>query len=176
FSEDFIPQFAKTYRGEVFTKFVFDDTERTFLEENLFYQGTPERYMTIACLNIVCSQCVRHASMDKRGNEELSGRIIEYVLAHITEEMSMKSVAEDFGYEYHYFSAIFNKCIGMSFKDFLNLCRVERACELLNDASATLTHVALESGFQSIRNFDRVFKKVNGITPKEYMRMSQEKM
>lgn len=56
----------------------------------------------------------------------------------------------------------------MSFTDFLNLYRIETALRLLDETDKKITDIALESGFQSVRNFNEAFRKKIGISPSEY--------
>ena len=55
----------------------------------------------------------------------------------------------------------------MNFKKFLNQYRFEYAKNLIVNTDKKLSDIALESGFGSIRNFNRIYYKFSGITPKE---------
>lgn len=176
FSEDFISAFAKANENSIFSKYTCDEKVRNFLCGNLFFQGTPERYTAIGCLNLACAQCLKHARRGERGREDITGAIIDYVSKHICDNITLADIAEALGYEYHYFSAIFKNCMSMSFKEFINLYRFEAACELLNEGNLKLTQIAMESGFQSVRNFNRIFKQLSGITPNMYLKNLQERI
>lgn len=66
-----------------------------------------------------------------------------------------------------YFSKYFEKMSGMNFSSYLNLVRVEKAIQLLQSEKKTpITEVATKSGFSSLRNFNLVFKKLTGYSPK----------
>lgn len=171
FSRDFVPAFAKERGGRSFAPFRCDSEVETFLRQTLFQPEPPELCTLTGCLYLACGQCLRHASPLKgRLDSRLADAIIAYVAGHFTENITLKEVADALGYEYHYFSKVFHDCFQMNFRDFISIYRVEAACGLLADASKELTQVALESGFQSIRNFNRIFKKLCGITPGEYQR------
>lgn len=103
-----------------------------------------------------------------RRNGEFMYKIIEYVSENISENITLGDIADSFGYERHYFSSLFHECFSMNFKSFINIFRVENACRLLSDKSLNITHIASECGFGSIRNFNRIFKNMCGITPGEY--------
>jgi transcriptional regulator GlxA family with amidase domain len=53
----------------------------------------------------------------------------------------------------------------MHFSRYVNLFRVDAATELLQHTDLPITEIALQSGFQSIRNFNRVFLEITGKTP-----------
>ena len=64
-----------------------------------------------------------------------------------------------------YFSKFFKKMADMTFTQYLNLVRVEKAIELLRSGGTTVTNIAISCGFGTIRNFNRVFKSITGYSP-----------
>ena len=67
-----------------------------------------------------------------------------------------------------YFSRLFHKQTRMTFSHYLNFIKVQKAVDLLQkDPSLTVTEVAIQSGFNTIRNFNRIFRAYTGYTPKE---------
>lgn len=69
------------------------------------------------------------------------------------------------GYSPSHFSKVFKKLTGMNFSEYLNIIKIENAIMLLRDNNATMTFISLKCGFSTIRNFNRVFKKVTGYSP-----------
>ena len=67
-----------------------------------------------------------------------------------------------------YFSRIFKNVTGMNYNKWLNMIRLEKATELLANQEMTLTEIAMQSGFQSISSFNRVFREEKGMSPDEY--------
>lgn len=66
-----------------------------------------------------------------------------------------------------YFSRFFHNMTGISFAKYLNCVRVEKAVELIHEnSSITMSEVADLCGFQTIRNFNRIFKNFTGYSPK----------
>lgn len=67
-----------------------------------------------------------------------------------------------------YFSALFHKCVGMTFSQYLNRVRIEKAIDLLQSGkNVKITTVAIDCGFYSLRNFNRIFKSITNYTPKQ---------
>ena len=56
----------------------------------------------------------------------------------------------------------------MTFKEYLLKVRIGYACQLLIEDVLSIAEIAYESGFQNISNFNRQFKRIKGITPKEF--------
>ena len=57
---------------------------------------------------------------------------------------------------------------GISFNSYKNRYRINNACYLLSNSNYSILQCALESGYQSVRSFNRNFKNILGITPAEY--------
>ena len=64
-----------------------------------------------------------------------------------------------------YFSKFFYAHTGMTFTQYLNTIRISFAAERLSAGDATVTEVSQSCGFNTIRNFNRVFKALTGYTP-----------
>ena len=169
FSKDFIISFAQKNKFARFVKFECDKTVEAFLKENLFYQGKPEHYMLISCLYMVCGEYSKCKDIvNIHSDNDFIYRAIDYISENLSKCITLKDMAEDLGYEYHYFSSLFHKYFCMNFKSFMNIFRFETACNLLSDKTETITSVSAKCGFGSIRNFNRVFKDIGGMTPGEY--------
>ncbi len=172
FSEDFILSFSKTNSQISYSKFKCCREIEAFLKEHLFFQGQPELYITKSCLYMVCSECLKHAcAIDMKSTDEFRNRVIEFISENISEDITLSKAAAELGYEYHYFSALFHRCFKMHFKEFINMFRFEYACEMLLHTEKDIAFLAVECGFQSIRNFNRIFKKLSGHTPTEYRKL-----
>lgn len=65
-----------------------------------------------------------------------------------------------------YFSKAFKRFSGMNFSTYLNLIRIEKAIEILDEGKLKITDIATRSGFNSIRNFNRIFYKYTGYSPR----------
>ncbi len=68
------------------------------------------------------------------------------------------------GYSASHFSKIFKAFTGMTFSEYLNVIKIENAIILLRE-NLTMTSISQKCGFSTIRNFNRVFKKITGYPP-----------
>lgn len=168
FSKDYISKFAYREEGRQFAPFRCEQETERFLKEHLF-RGNPPLYLLIACFNLVCDQMLRFAPPRISQEESsLRNQILLFIGNHYTEPITLSQAAEALGYEYHYFSQLFNRCFGMNFRSFINIYRFDLACEMLSETDREIIGIAMESGFQSLRNFNRIFKALSGSTPQEY--------
>ena len=67
-----------------------------------------------------------------------------------------------------YFSSIFKQCNGSSFKEYLNMVRVEESKRLLSNTEYSIIDIAVACGFDDQSYFSKVFKKYTGMSPKQY--------
>lgn len=169
FSEDHVEAFAAKYKNVQFSPFKPDGELTAFLEKELFIQGRPRHYLCLSCLYLICDQCEKNAvGISSPEAKSFRSAILTSISESFQGEISMKNLATSLGYEYHYFSQLFHKHFNMDFKKFINLFRYERACALLSKKDRSITAVYKECGFSSLRNFNRVFKQMSGITPNQY--------
>ena len=66
-----------------------------------------------------------------------------------------------------YFSRFFKRISGMTFSMYLNHIRVNRAIDLIKNTDLSMTEIAMTCGFETIRNFNRVFRQITGYAPRE---------
>ena len=95
-------------------------------------------------------------------------RALEYVSQHYTEKMSLKKAARAAGASEYHLSHLFNARLHMDFRRYVHHLRIDRACRLLAQNSLPVEEVGAACGFASLRSFDRIFKQMQGISPREY--------
>ena len=99
---------------------------------------------------------------------DVSTKVIQYIDEHYTEPLTLKDIARALGYNYRYISDIVNKYYKLPFPTIINSHRIHRACNLLNNGENSITEISMICGFSSTRSFNRNFKSIMKITPKEY--------
>jgi len=95
-------------------------------------------------------------------------KVLDYTFKHFREVISIPQIAKIAYLSRSQFSAFFKRHTGKSYIRFLNELRIENACILLKNKSATIEQVCYEVGFQNVSNFIRQFKKIKGSTPSQY--------
>ncbi len=96
-------------------------------------------------------------------------RAEEYVAHNFCDpNISLISVAKHVGMSAAHFSTIFSQTLGKTFINHLTSMRIEKAKELLAQTDMKLATIAMEIGYNEPNYFSHVFKKNEGITPKEY--------
>jgi AraC-like DNA-binding protein len=91
---------------------------------------------------------------------ELFVRVLKYVSENLSSDLSVAALAAHFGYTPNYFSTLFNKFLGMSFRDYLNRCRIAEYHRIIKgDPAIPRLKAAAEVGFRSPNTFYRALKK-----------------
>ena len=96
-------------------------------------------------------------------------RILKYCVEHYTEPISLETLSKELYLNKDYISHVFKERMHMNYKDFVNKLRVEHASRLLKKGMH-VTETAYESGFSSVRTFNRAFQKYMKMSPREYNR------
>lgn len=95
----------------------------------------------------------------------------EYIEKNYQEDITLTDAAKACGFSEYYFSRIFKEATGKSFVNFLNDYRISKAEKLLIDSNISITDAAFASGFNSIVTFNRIFKKVKGLSPTAFIKI-----
>ena len=100
-----------------------------------------------------------------------SGRIWKarnFIHEHLGEELSLARVAKAANTSVNYFSEKFKEATGTNFVKYIARSRYEKSAALLREADLQVSEIAFASGFQSLSQFNRVFKKLSGKCPTQY--------
>lgn len=109
-------------------------------------------------------------SSKKQESSSLVRQIVDYIEQHYEKPISLEEVAKVFSVSPFYVSKIIKNNLGKSFTDIVNECRIEKAKNLLK-AHVRIKEVVFCCGFQSQSYFSKMFKKLVGVSPKEYQDM-----
>ena len=100
----------------------------------------------------------------------------EYIDKHKNEELSLADVAKTAGASVFHFCKVFHKATGLTFTDYVARIRLEDARTRLLNPNLRVSEIAYDVGFQSLTQFNRIFKRVFGQSPSEFRaRLSSRK-
>jgi AraC-like DNA-binding protein/ligand-binding sensor protein len=92
----------------------------------------------------------------------------EYIDRHKAEPLALSAVAKAAGASVFHFCKVFRKTTGLKFTDYVARVRLEDAKTQLLNPSRRISEVAYDVGFQSLTQFNRMFKRVFGQSPTEF--------
>ena len=107
--------------------------------------------------------------------EEIVKELMCELQEHYNEKITLGELAARYYVNESYLSNLFTRTAGMSLMNYLMKVRVEKAKTLLMMSRLSITNIAEKVGYENMKYFTRVFKKITGETPKDYrLRMEQE--
>lgn len=92
----------------------------------------------------------------------------KFIEQHLAEEISLTRVAKAVHISANFLSEKFKKITGVNFVDYVARARIEKACVLLEDVDIRISEIAFAVGFQSLSQFNRVFKRLSRKSPTEF--------
>lgn len=92
----------------------------------------------------------------------------QYISRHYREGYTLKALSEYLGLNESYLSHLFVQSTGLSMKEYLNRVRTECAENLLKYSDSSLVEISNYVGFSSQSYFGSVFKRIVGMTPRQY--------
>ena len=93
---------------------------------------------------------------------------LEFIETHYGQNITLDEVASHVHLNPAYFSTLFKQSTGSSFKEYLNMVRIEESKRLLTNTDYSIIDIALAAGFDDQSYFSKVFKKYTGLTPRQY--------
>ena len=88
-----------------------------------------------------------------------------FLLAHAADGVTLKQAADQAHLSRHHFCRVFKHSTGITLTDFLARVRVEMVKNLLGNRELRITEAADRAGFQSISQFNRIFRRCTGTSP-----------
>jgi AraC-like DNA-binding protein len=97
----------------------------------------------------------------------------QFIEQHSTEEISLTKLAKAVNISPTHLSEKFKQVTGVNFVDYVAHTRFDKARQLLANGDLRISEIAFEVGFQSLSQFNRVFKKLSGKSPTAYRAAQQ---
>ena len=92
----------------------------------------------------------------------------KYIEAHADEELCLTQIAKVVNINANYLSEKFKQVTGTNFVEYVARTRFANACDLLRKSNLRISEIAFAAGFQSLSQFNRVFKRFSGKSPTQY--------
>jgi AraC-like DNA-binding protein/mannose-6-phosphate isomerase-like protein (cupin superfamily) len=166
FAISFATSFFEKYKKKKVIDPVFDFKEHENINQEI-QQTNIDRYLLKSYFYLIISNYVKGAKivLDDNANNELVVKIIEYIEDNIQESITLKDIAKNLGYSYHYLSSLFKRDFKIGFSNLINEYRINNACQLLTDTDMSISNIAQEVGYTSLRNFNRAFTQITNTIP-----------
>lgn len=172
FSPDTVSSFTQllSHKEAEERKFVPDTRVMEYL-----LQGIEKENVSLceakAYFYFICTEFLKNSPLKEKSLRSVRNYVynaIVYINEHYREELSLQSVAEAVGCSYNYLSKAFFEEVGIRFSQYVNNYRMQKAVYLLLNGETSVTDIAYETGFSSVRNFNRIFLAAMGTSPTEF--------
>lgn len=135
---------------------------------SLYKQSNVEH--VIQWLQSFCDKlCELFQTRRKDYKNHIVTNVRKYINEHVNERLSLNEVAAVFGISPNYLSQLFSKYNDTGFSEYINICKVTESKRLLEEENMKVYEAAEALGFESAFYFSKVFKRVEGVSPTEYI-------
>lgn len=100
---------------------------------------------------------------------------IDYIQENYTEKITIMELADLCHLSENHFRRLFSNAMGTSPLNYINFTRINQACILLKNSNQTILNISHNVGFNSIASFNRNFKEILGVRPKDYRSRATKK-
>jgi AraC-like DNA-binding protein len=115
---------------------------------------------------VLCSENYKQA-FDERGNKKMTD-VYNYIRENFPKQISLEKISRIAHMSPFSFSRYFKKNCGAGFVEYLNRVRMNKACHLLRETEYQVHEISEQCGFSSISNFNKQFRKSEGLPPRDY--------
>lgn len=104
----------------------------------------------------------------ERGIKEKIYAVTNYIHMHYHEDISLTTLADYFVINPCYLSHRFREITGYTVVQYIQMTRIKNAQYLLSNSNEKITQISEDTGFSSFSQFNRVFRKICGMSPSDY--------
>lgn len=97
-------------------------------------------------------------------------RVLDYLHAHYREQVSIEALADVAALSPSGFQRLFRRHTQLSVSDYVAQLRIGQACALLVNTGRPIAHIADEVGYRNLANFNRQFRALKSLTPRDFRR------
>lgn len=97
---------------------------------------------------------------------------VHYFEANYQDKALLSNFCDKYHYNLQYMSRRFKKETGLTALEYIQKIRIKKSCALLVGSSLTIREIAHQTGYDDIKFFNRIFRKMVGMTPSEYRKTS----
>jgi len=157
--------------------FSVEDAKKTesYLVNMVHNKGIEKMISFFSVLKIMCSSdkriplCTENykRAFDERGNKRMTD-VFSYVRENYSSPITLEKVSRMAHMSPFAFSRYFKKFSGSGFVEYLNKVRMNKASHLLRETEYQIHEIATQCGFSSISNFNKQFRRTEGLAPRDY--------
>ena len=175
FPDDFIPQPDLKLSDEQFREIcgLFEKMHLEYKRMQKGYCDIIRAYLIELIVKIFRFKAESSGKNTLQRNNGLINKAIEYMRMNYNSEITLSDLAMQSFISKNYFSRLFKDVTGTNVSDYIQYLRTDQACALLKTTGLKVTDIAMQVGFNDMKFFYEVFKKITGMTPGDYRKKHQ---
>jgi len=156
--------------NDIFKRFdiLFQDDKDVFAFQKKLMDAQELREAIEIIIAFVNNVMEENANSRLDNTDLLIKKAVQYIEDNYSNKISLDDIAGHVGISKYYFSVLFKKEKEITFSNYLNSVRIDKAKQLLKNPQVTVSAVAYELGFNDPQYFSKTFKKYAGMTVTEY--------
>jgi YesN/AraC family two-component response regulator len=109
-----------------------------------------------------------YTPISRKQHSDRISDVLNYVKVNYKEDITLTGISKIASLTPQSFCRLFKKRMKKHFLEYLNEVRISNACKLLIETDLSISEVAYDCGYKTVSNFNKLFKKIVGTTPKTY--------
>ncbi|CAM3610384.1 helix-turn-helix transcriptional regulator [Marinicrinis lubricantis] len=195
FSSDFLNRFHEDQKKLILAPFLhsnkkiqFNLMDQSYIERLLFQMhnefnqpdgyGQPVFFESLLVQLLLFSARKQKRDRPEHQEDPMNSRmsqIIAYCNEHYRNDLRLELMAEQFHISSFYLSRLFKRTTGFTFKEYINTLRIREAEKLLRDTNVKMIDISEQVGFANVSHFNRKFKQVTRMSPREFRKFIHKK-
>lgn len=149
---------------------IFRTLEMGYSHENLQYACSAFQYY-LGTLRYL--QQYREAASNDSNTSDIVTSAIHFMKENLEKRLTLSDLAVHTGYSPSHFSALFSKRTGYAPLTYFNQLKIQQACHLLDFTDMKVNQICFKIGIEDTYYFSRLFRKVMGMSPREYKKQKK---
>lgn len=137
-------------------------------EQSLYYKDSLKGYLRALVIEMLRLEEEREQARRSIKLGRYIESAIEYIAANYQEEIKISDIAKICGLSESHFRRVFEESMNMKPVDYINLVRINKACELMIKEDISMNDVGGRVGYLTPSSFNRNFKRLTGMTPHQW--------
>jgi two-component system response regulator YesN len=117
--------------------------------------------------------CELLSSRKQTYKEQLVRNVQEYIKRNLDHKLSLNQVADVFNFSPNYLSHLFSKIAKVNYVEYITETKIAAAKEMMLRGEGRIYEISQKLGYESSFYFSKVFKKIEGVSPREYMQRNE---
>ncbi|MBO9728578.1 MAG: helix-turn-helix domain-containing protein [Chitinophaga sp.] len=172
--------FNKAAKGVLFTGPTVVNA-KMIMQQMLFESGLTRAALMLRLLDILAQSTTAQVLsspyynvVDNSGEAKKINKVFDYIFQHFKEEIALQDVADLIPMSSAAFCRFFKRKTNRTLIDFVKEIRIGHAAKLLLEGDYNVTEACYQSGYNNISNFNKHFREVKGLSPREFLRQYRQ--